>query len=391
MNITYSINKDSESEIYASTQYEIPFHLHFMDKYPGFYPSEVKYYKSSLNNETITFDLKSLIEKINELKLYPTDISCVYKYDHWYEEAGAKHMIYSLMESEYKIHIKIVKLEDYFSFNIFYHPDYINDDGINSLKKVINDCFVISIKNVERQNILNFLSISKDGNYELNNVHLNNFKFDDLDMHYGEGFDKYYQKLLYKIKNNSKGIIIFNGLPGSGKTYCIKNLIYELNECKVCILVSTNTLEQLSSFDLINFLIKQKLFNPNKKILLIIEDCDKLITSRNEYNNSNAIINLLNSSDGIINDILELQVLLTYNADDLNVDSALLRNGRLLSKRYFSNLSDTQIEKFKDKYPNLDYSKENMVVSDIYAQIQNIEIDDELENFEKTTKKFGFV
>lgn len=64
------------------------------------------------------------------------------------------------------------------------------------------------------------------------------------------------------------------------------------------------------------------------KTVLVIEDAEELITSRQEVRNSNLSI-LLNLTDGLLGESLGIQIIATFNTDVKNIDKALLRKGRL--------------------------------------------------------------
>ena len=58
------------------------------------------------------------------------------------------------------------------------------------------------------------------------------------------------------------------------------------------------------------------------------EDAEKVIGDRQNSGSSVGVSNLLNLSDGILGDILNIHVIATFNMDKERIDSALLRKGR---------------------------------------------------------------
>jgi ATP-dependent 26S proteasome regulatory subunit len=72
--------------------------------------------------------------------------------------------------------------------------------------------------------------------------------------------------------------------------------------------------------------------------VLVIEDAEELITSREEVRNSNLSM-LLNLTDGLLGESLGIQIIATFNTDIRNIDKALLRKGRLSTIYEFKNLS----------------------------------------------------
>lgn len=91
--------------------------------------------------------------------------------------------------------------------------------------------------------------------------------------------------------------------------------------------------------------------------------------SRDREENQN-ISTLLNISDGILSDILELSVILTYNCDDTKIDKALKRKGRTMVDYIFNKLSVNESKKLAEnlnfKKEQIDQIKEPMSLSEIY-------------------------
>ena len=75
--------------------------------------------------------------------------------------------------------------------------------------------------------------------------------------------------------------------------------------------------------------------NPNA--VLVIEDAENIIMDR-KYSSS-SVSNLLNISDGLLSDCLNVQIICTFNSALNLVDSALLRKGRLIAKYEFGKLT----------------------------------------------------
>ena len=76
--------------------------------------------------------------------------------------------------------------------------------------------------------------------------------------------------------------------------------------------------------------------NPNA--VLVIEDAENIIKDR-RYSSESSVSNLLNISDGLLSDCLNVQIICTFNSEISLVDSALLRKGRLIARYEFGKLS----------------------------------------------------
>jgi SpoVK/Ycf46/Vps4 family AAA+-type ATPase len=63
-------------------------------------------------------------------------------------------------------------------------------------------------------------------------------------------------------------------------------------------------------------------------IILVLEDADRCLVTRAGENMS-LIQSLLNLGDGILGSLLDVRIVATTNADELNLDKAITRPGRL--------------------------------------------------------------
>lgn len=136
-------------------------------------------------------------------------------------------------------------------------------------------------------------------------------------------------------KQNDKGLVLLHGIPGTGKTNYIRHLICVIN--KKFILINQGNFHLLGTKEFITFLLDYK------NAILIIEDAEEIIRPRAEKATS-AITNLLNISDGILSDVLNIQIVITFNTDLSRVDSALMRKGRLIANYDFKALDSLKAQ-----------------------------------------------
>ncbi|CAF4653286.1 unnamed protein product, partial [Rotaria magnacalcarata] len=71
----------------------------------------------------------------------------------------------------------------------------------------------------------------------------------------------------------------------------------------------------------------------NRNSLLIIEDAEGSLSRLRTSNQS--VANLLNLSDGLLSDGIQVQILATFNSPLISLDAALLRPGRLVAQYCF--------------------------------------------------------
>ena len=98
----------------------------------------------------------------------------------------------------------------------------------------------------------------------------------------------------------------------------------------------------------------------DKDCILLIEDAEPLLEIRKGGDGrTTGISNLLNMTDGILNDMLGLMVIATFNTEISKIDSALLRPGRLIARKEFSKLGELSSHKLAEaldiEWPELEY------------------------------------
>lgn len=163
----------------------------------------------------------------------------------------------------------------------------------------------------------------------------------DLDVFYEDDFreiDETIRKRLNQKKD--KGIVLLHGLPGTGKTTYLRYLVGKIK--KRVLFLSPTVAGNLMNPEFIELLID----NPNT--VLMIEDAENIIKDR-KYNDSSSVSNLLNISDGLLADFLNVQLICTFNNSLTMVDSALMRKGRLIAKYEFGKLSVRKAQRLSDR------------------------------------------
>jgi ATP-dependent 26S proteasome regulatory subunit len=140
-------------------------------------------------------------------------------------------------------------------------------------------------------------------------------------------------------KDNDKGIVLLHGVPGTGKTTYLRHLIGSLK--KKILFVSPGVAGELMNPEFIDLLVD----NPNA--ILVIEDAENIIMDR-KYSSNSSVSNLLNISDGLLSDCLNVQIICTFNSSLTLVDNALMRKGRLIAKYEFGALDVVKAQRLSD-------------------------------------------
>ncbi len=139
-------------------------------------------------------------------------------------------------------------------------------------------------------------------------------------------FDKIIEDL--KSSDPSGRLSIFNGPPGTGKTYLIRAILQAADN-SICVVVPSGLIQELSSPSVIPSLIElRKSKGKDVPIVFLVEDADECLVSRQDGNMS-AISAVLNLCDGILGSLLDIRIIATTNADKMQLDRALIRPGRL--------------------------------------------------------------
>lgn len=179
-----------------------------------------------------------------------------------------------------------------------------------------------------------------------------------------------------ELDDNSNKRYYTNGILSHNTSY-IKHLTTLVLE-KEILFVPPSMAEMLSEPSIIPFLMD------HKNSILIIEDAERVISDRENNGSSAGVSNILNLTDGILGDCLNIQIIATFNMKKEKIDKALLRKGRLIAEHKFSNLSIDECNSLLKHIGKDNVVYEEMCIGDIY----NIDV----ELFKTTIKetKIGF-
>lgn len=248
---------------------------------------------------------------------------------------------------------------------------YPNKEAINKLLALVPSA---SKKNKKMQKI-NLLSLA-NGQFALKEANLGIVAKSPM-FHYSEGFSMFHNNILKKLKNKSSGILLLHGEPGTGKTSYIKYLTSLIN--RKFVIVPNYMVRELSSPSFIPFLLE----NPN--LILVLEDAEDQVVSRDTTRGS-GVAEILNLSDGLIGSALNCSIICTFNTKLENIDSALMRKGRLIGEYKFDKLSRQEANKLLVAIGKPAIATTSMSLAEVYN------IDEALIKAEKEIRnQIGFV
>ena len=256
-----------------------------------------------------------------------------------------------------------------------------NENSYVIFIKYINE--FLNLKPIKKLSTKNYIKILlKHGNqYDTKSVEINRPKI-NLALNYGDEFIETYKNIKHGLINNDKGLWLFHGTPGTGKTNFIKYLMFDLQRNKKLknkvLYLTPESVAQIDTPDFLSFMMDLKDY------ILIIEDADIALKDRNL--GGNIVKTLLNLTDGILADILNIKVVATFNTNESEIDKALLRKGRLMYKHNFLPISkDNAIKLAQSLGKDISKLEDNKeyILTDVY----NLETNN---GFKNTTKKLGY-
>lgn len=197
----------------------------------------------------------------------------------------------------------------------------------------------------------------------------------EVDLQYNDDFAAVDQIIKKRLnKKMDKGIILLHGAPGTGKTSYIKHLISHVE--KEVIFMPPNVAANLTNPNLMTLLLDYP------ESILVIEDAENIIIDR-DSTGASPVSAILNLSDGILSDCLNMQIICSFNTDLKNVDKALMRKGRLIAKYEFGLLETSKANLLSEKLGFHSNFTEPQLLTDVYNQ-------DEVGQIQPLRKAIGF-
>ena len=145
---------------------------------------------------------------------------------------------------------------------------------------------------------------------------------------------------------------------------------------KFVVYLPPSLVEMMTDPGMMNFLSSTLMSKASegKSCVLLLEDAESLLISRKMENRSAGITNLLNITDGLLNDMLNIQVIATFNTDLKNIDEALLRPERLLARKEFKKLKKEDAQILAAKIGADTVITKDSTLAEIYSKSKDNEI-----------------
>ena len=271
--------------------------------------------------------------------------------------------------------------EDEFEDNSFYSMSSSSDEDTCSLElsyalsdysasliKKLNEYQYIEKVEEEDKCIIHMFEKGMNGSLRLVPHNVDKFEL-DINKHYNDDFVKAHDKISkwisdYTLKNNR--LVMLSGKAGTGKTNYIKTLMHETTKLRK-IYIPPYYVDSIADPGFFTFIKRYS------NSLIIVEDAEKVLISRDLNPNNTAMSALLNLTDGILASVLNFKVVVTYNTSDKDIDTAITRKGRLFMKYYFDKLEEHKTKKlFEELYGKSETPPEKeMTLADIYEHEPN--------------------
>lgn len=244
------------------------------------------------------------------------------------------------------------------------------EDGSSIDEKILKEAFEDKFHNKKRKPTptpkINYLMQSQSGFYlkefELGKINLDfktNYNLENMN-----GVTQTEKAVYDVIEKDGSGFVLFSGKPGTGKTTLIKYLAQKYQNKKF-VYVTASVASQIGEPAFLKFALDEL-----SNSVLIMEDGEDLFKNRATHSNGGATSMMLNITDGIMGDTLSLKVISTLNSIE-DIDSAMLRKGRLLLRLNFMPIKAEQANKLAKKLKIDKKFDSEIELSEIYNIAEN--------------------
>jgi len=332
-------NFDNPLEVYLDSEYSLGY-LYY--KYKEIYfrdPKDIRFFEDDIP--------KSFINKLLENLKIPND---AYNFTHSFRQNG----------------LELDNLIIHFKGLFFYYNDTVihlvySQDQLDDKTSILYILMGLIKKYKKPSNEKNKIYVIYHGanGFKKKSFEIKKKLNIDLEHNYNDGFSEVMSDIIKKLNDTNKsGLVILHGSPGTGKTTSIRYLAGRLK--RNIIFVSPDMVQHITSPDFIPFLMD------NSNCILVIEDAEPVLQKRHADDRSVAVSNILNMTDGLLSDCLNISILATFNTNMTNIDDALLRKGRLLKSYKFEKLSKEKSQHLLNKIGKNTVATSEMALSEIY-------------------------
>jgi hypothetical protein len=320
----------------------------------GSLPSAVRFAITSERTKEMTENI------LAELDLKQHSFEPVFKY--WFTEDYKTSNISDDYVSEYVFKSKSDHMLIHFiARDMYLSVDFLYDANIPGAEEwVLQTNHKLRSKFGDEKSPKFKVLMVQEGQFGTEDVNTNDFQSIDINELYNDDFAETDQVISDFMSKQESGIIVLHGEPGTGKTTYIKHLISKFGD-KEFIFVQNDFVGDLLKPSFISFLLQ------HKNATLIIEDAEKVVITRDHSSEDSVVSTILQLTDGLFSDFLNIKIICTFNTDIDRIDKALLRKGRLIAKYHFMPLSSEKANALAEKLGHKDL-KGSHTLADIFKQ-----------------------
>lgn len=235
-----------------------------------------------------------------------------------------RHYFFKSSSNDFCIWISL-DYERLFIETLYNHLDQALETWIRAYLQEIKDKF-------SQEKTAVFKVLSKSGfDYYTEDIKISEITL-NVNAHYNDDFIPIHGVIEESLKVDSSGLILLHGAPGTGKTSYIKHLLSKQGK-RNFIFIPNDFVSELLQPNFVSFLIT------NKNSILVIEDAEKVIISRDSNSENSVVSTILQLTDGLFSDFLNIKIICTFNTSIDKVDKALLRKGRMIAYYEFKALT----------------------------------------------------
>jgi hypothetical protein len=254
---------------------------------------------------------------------------------------------------------------------LFLYKEEKSLEKIQELITKLEDCLVDFSDDEMIISNLNTLQISNNSSLEIEPIHKAETE-ECTESFYNSQTFKEINKVIKKIKKSDRGLSVFYGERGTGKTSIINYLADKLD--RQIIFIPNNYIDHT-----INHPEFKRFLRKYNRPIIIIDDCEMIFNE--VFNRSNITVNnLLQLIDGFLANQIDVNIVTIFNVDDWSeIDHSLVECNNLHGIVKFNYLSEKESEDLSVHLESKTKYKEKCKLIDI---IKNKQI--------KETKKIGF-
>lgn len=216
---------------------------------------------------------------------------------------------------------------------------YKKDENINYINEVI-DRLSNSVLDYDKESINKFNTVSiSNGSLDIEPIYVDVDSLSVVGKYKSETI-KIVNNLSKKIKKTNKGLSIFYGDKGVGKTTMLKYLSSKVD--RMSIYIPNNMIDITINNPEFKTVLKK--FD---KVFILIDDCEFLSNQFLKLNHfSNNIIQLV---DGFLSDSLNIHILLVFNVNRDEIDESILECNNLIDIVEFGKLNSHSANELSKK------------------------------------------